>query len=298
MSTTPARYRLVIFEPIAEPQEVRDLFCRVIGIHPTDAMQWLARAPGAWPKPLEEAEVRQLLDGLFDLKIAAEAWRSDLFPELGPARTVHRAACLAEGFRTEGLRGEPTHWVPWDRIELICAGRIAAEDEFRNVQSPGLPSTIVAGFRALALMKPRFPSRRARATRIPRDPVGEVIIVRREPRIAFRVVGNQMNYAYLGERLSQTAADNFPVFVADLCARADEAYITPSTRSLLEGRDAGDSEFPNSQALLDYATHRLLWSWYRRDRDAQEGWGPAEGPEPGDDPGPVGDGGTGEFDTT
>ncbi len=28
----------------------------------------------------------------------------------------------------------------------------------------------------------------------------------------------------------------------------------------------------NSQALsalLDYATHRLLWSWYRRDRDAQ-----------------------------
>ncbi len=84
MSTTPARYRLVIFEPIAEPQEVRDLFCRVIGIHPTDAMQWLARAPGTWPKPLEEAEVRQLLDGLFDLKIAAEAWRSDLFPELSP----------------------------------------------------------------------------------------------------------------------------------------------------------------------------------------------------------------------
>ena len=107
-----------------------------------------------------------------------------------------------------------------------------------------------------------------------------------------------MNYAYLGERLSQTAADNFPVFVADLCARADAAYITPSTRSLLEGRDAGDSEFPSSQALLDYATHRLLWSWYRRDRDAQEGWGPAEGPEPDDDRGTSGDGGTGEFDTT
>ena len=27
--------------------------------------------------------------------------------------------------------------------------------------------------------------------------------------------------------------------------------------------------FPDHQALLDYATHRLLWSWYRRDRDAQ-----------------------------
>ncbi len=78
-----------------------------------------------------------------------------------------------------------------------------------------------------------------------------------------------MNYAYLGERLSQSAAENFPVFVADLCARADTAYITPSTRSLLERREPGEHEFPSSQALLDYATHRLLWSWYRRDRDAQ-----------------------------
>ena len=91
--------------------------------------------------------------------------------------------------------------------------------------------------------------------------------MRRDPRIAFRVVENHMNYAYLGERLSHSAAENFPVFVADLCARADAAYITESTRSLLEHREPGEHEFPSSQALLEYATHRLLWSWYRRDRD-------------------------------
>ena len=99
MSTTPARYRLVIFQAIDEPQELRELFCRVTGMHPTDAMQWIVRAPGVWPKPLEEAEVRRLLDGLYDLGVPAEAWRSDLFPELNPARTVHRAACLPDGFR-------------------------------------------------------------------------------------------------------------------------------------------------------------------------------------------------------
>ena len=175
---------------------------------------------------------------------------------------------MAEGFRIEGLRGEPTHWVPWDRIELICAGRIVGRGRVSQRPAPRWPSTVVSGIRALVLMKPQPSSRRARATRIPRDPVGEVIIVRREPRIAFRVVENQMNYAYLGRRLSQSAAENFPVFLADLCARADAAYITPSTRSLLEHRDPGEHEFPSSQALLDYATHRLLWSWYRRDRDA------------------------------
>jgi hypothetical protein len=282
MSTTPALYRLVIFEPIEKPQEVRDLFCRVTGMHPTDATQWLVRAPGVWPKPLEEGQVRQVLDGLYELRVPAEAWRSDLFPELSPARTVHRAACLSEGFRTEGLRGEPTHWVPWDRIELICAGRIAAEDEYRNVYAPRWPSAVVAGFRALVLMKPNPTSRRARATRIPRDPIGEVIIVRRDPRIAFRIVENRMNYAYLGRRLTQSAAENFPIFIADLCARADAAYITPSTRSLLEVGDPGAHEFPSSQALLDYATHRLLWSWYRRDRAEQVGWDPSETVNAGD----------------
>ena len=190
---------------------------------------------------------------------------------------MHRAACLDEGFRAEGLRGEPTHWVPWDRVELICAGRIAREDEYRNVYAPRWPSAVVSGFRALVLMKPQPASRRARATRIPRDPIGEVIIVRRDPRIAFRVVENQMNYAYLGRRLSQSAAENFPVFVADLCARADAAYLTPSTRSLLGGGDPAEHEFPSSQALLDYATHRLLWSWYRRDREAQAGGVPGRG---------------------
>jgi hypothetical protein len=269
MSKRPAQYRLVIFDAIDDPQELRDLVCRVTGMHPTDAVQWLARAPGTWPQPLDEQEVRALLDGLYEAEIAAEAWRTDQFPDLSPPRTIHRAACLSEGFRIEGLRGEPTHWVPWDRIELICAGRVSAEDEFRQVRSPLWPSTVVSGIRALALMKPKPVVRRARATRIPHDPVGEVIIVRRDPRIAFRVVENQMSYAYLGAQRSHSAAENFPVFLADLCTRADAAYITPSTRSLLAHGERGEYEFPSSQALLDYATHRLLYSWYRRDRDAQ-----------------------------
>jgi hypothetical protein len=33
----------------------------------------------------------------------------------------------------------------------------------------------------------------------------------------------------------------------------------------------GSFLFGSSQALLDYSTHRLLWSWYRRDRDSQKG---------------------------
>jgi hypothetical protein len=40
---------------------------------------------------------------------------------------------------------------------------------------------------------------------------------------------------------------------------------------MLENREPGSHVFASSQALLDHATHRLLWSWYRRDRDSQPG---------------------------
>src|SRR4029077_17119522 len=121
--------------------------------------------------------------------------------------------------------------------------------------NPRWPSTVVAGIRALALMKPRPLGRHTRAQRIPRAPVCEALIVRRDPRIAFRVVENQMNYAYLGDRLNTSAAENFPVFLADLCARAQDAYLTPSTRAILKIDEPGNCEFASSQALMEYATH-------------------------------------------
>ena len=133
------------------------------------------------------------------------------------------------------------------------------------------------GLRALTHAPSKLPDRRSRAVRVPRVPVAEVIIVRRDPRITFRIVENQMNYAALGDRLRPSAAENFPIFLAELCARTTAATITPPTpRCSLTAPATARAEptprmpsFPSSQALLDYSTHRLLWSWYSRDRDAR-----------------------------
>ncbi|MDG3007060.1 hypothetical protein [Paludisphaera mucosa] len=265
MSKAPTQYRLVIFDAIDDPKELRELICKATGAHPTDAVQWLARTPGTWPWPLEEETARTLLDGLYDFGVAAEARRTDQMPDLSPPRTIHRAACLDDGLRIEGLRGEPTHWVPWDRIELICAGRTGG-DEPGSAPQPRWPSAVVAGVRALALRKPR--PLNLRTPRPAREPVAEVLVVRKDPRIAFRFVENQMNYAYLGDRLKGSAAENFPIFLGDLCRRAKSAYLSESTTSLLEARDPGDHDFASSQAIVEHATLQLLWSWYRRDRRA------------------------------
>jgi hypothetical protein len=147
----------------------------------------------------------------------------------------------------------------------------------------------------MTLRAPRPSDRRSRSQRVPRDPIGEILVVRRDPRVAFRFVEDQMSYAYLGDRLAESAAENFPVFLADLCARATSAYLTPSTRALLENREASEYEFTSSQALLDYAIHRLLWSWYSRDRDRRNSSPEGEPPPANEDPG-TGGYGSGNFE--
>ena len=65
MATSDLQFRQVIFDEVNDPQAVRDQFGRVTGTHPTDAMQWDARLPGVWPRPLTEAPTREMLDTLY-----------------------------------------------------------------------------------------------------------------------------------------------------------------------------------------------------------------------------------------
>jgi hypothetical protein len=270
MAATEPLYRVVVFDEIDDPKPVRDLFVATTGTHPTDAALWVARVPGPWPKPLDEATTRALLDGLFELEIAAEAWRVDTFPDLGTARTIHSASCEDGGFRVVGLRGEPAHWIPWDKLELVSAGLIETADEFRDVSPPSWIAGINSGARLLTGRNPAR-ARKTRAMRVARDPAPEVVLVRKDPRVTLRVVAGQMNYAYLGDRLKPSSAENFPLFLADVCARATTAYLTHPTRDILAGEATEDDVFPDSQSLIDYSLHRLLWSWYRRDGEARTG---------------------------
>jgi hypothetical protein len=278
-SSAPQPYQVVVFEAPEDPAAMRDLLCRVTGAHPTDAMQWVARTPGIWRRPLPEDQVRPLLDGLYELGVPAEAHRADRLPNLAPPRTIHGASCLDDGLRVTGLRGEPTHWVPWDKLELVAAGEVPQEDEYRDVVPPGWVRAVRTGLNA-ALRRPQAVARRQRAMRIGREPVREAILVRQDPRIAFRVVASGMSYAYLGDRLQPAASANFPLFLGDIRRLATAATLTPSTTALLDGGDPDAYTFESDAALLDYATLRLLWAWYRRDRDAagtDPGHWPTEG---------------------
>ena len=234
-------------------------------------MLWVAKStPGVWPKPLSADQARAparrpVRPGRRGRGLA----RRRSSPSSAPPRTIHDAACLPEGFRVKGLRGEPTHWVPWDegRAGLRRADRGRGRVPRASGRRAG-PRPWPTGLRALTFRKPRPAPRLARAARIaarpgrrgPDRPQGPAD---RLPR------GREPDELRLPRRhaSARRPPENFPLFVADLVARADDAYLTPSTRALLHGGDPSEYTFATSQALLDYATHRLLWGWYKRDRD-------------------------------
>ena len=133
---------------------------------------------GAGPRrvapAVDEATTRSLLDGLFELRSPPRPGESTRSPSSARPRTVHSGLRARRADSASlGLRTEPTHWVPWDRFELVSAGLIEAEDEFRDVSAPGWISGINSGTRLLTGRNPSPAQKPARcaspATRRPRS---------------------------------------------------------------------------------------------------------------------------------
>ena len=57
----------MIFDVVEDPTQVREMVCSATGMHPTDAVQWLARAPGVWPRDLRRrSDIREVIARVVD----------------------------------------------------------------------------------------------------------------------------------------------------------------------------------------------------------------------------------------
>jgi hypothetical protein len=265
-SMSPVKYRLVVFGKPEETEPVRDFLAKSLGIHPLDALRLTAHMPGILPGLFDAQTSKKVLDGFFELKIPAEARSADTFPDLSRPRSVQDLTLTGGGINIrDNVRKQTLHFLPWNRIGLIAAGRIQMPDTVIDYVPPGITRNVVYGVRRM--LGGGSLNRKERSVRSPGFPKGEAILWRREPHGVFRLSEDKLRYDILGEHRAETAAENFPRLIKWLAVGAETAFLTDSTQSYIGETGAEPEIFPDEESLIESATMQLLKSWYRQDRE-------------------------------
>lgn len=263
---TPVKYRLAVFGKPESTEPVRDFLAKTLQIHPLDAQRLTAHMPGILPGLFDAETSKKILDRFFELKLPAEARSADSFPDLSRPRPVQDLTLTPGGvnFR-DNVRKQTLHFLPWNKIGLIAAGRIAMPDTVIEYDPSGITRNVVYGVRRM--LGGGSLNRKERTVRSPGFPKGEAILWRKEPHGVFRLSEDKLRYDILGEHRAENAAENFPRLIKWLATAADDAFLTDSTKALIGQIEGEPDVYSDEEALIESATMQLLRSWYRADRE-------------------------------
>jgi hypothetical protein len=265
-----ANYRLVVFRAPDTPESARELFAKSLKMHPLDASRLVAHMPGILPGLYNGAQCKTILDGLFEMKVAAEARLADQFPDFSRPKQVHDMLLTAGGVNIRDLVHKQTlHFLPWDQIGLIAAGRVELPDVVTEYTPPGMTRAVVHGVRRM--LGGGALNRKERTVHSPVAPKGEAILWRKRPHGVFRLSEDKLRYEILGEHLATTAAENYPRLLRWLASGTKEAFLSKGTEAYVENKLDDVPIFDDFNALTENATMELLRSWYRADREKAGG---------------------------
>lgn len=238
-------YRIAVLTRPQAPTELARVFEQILKVHRTDAMQLSRHAPGLLPETFSADQALVLTAAIRGAGLEACRLRPEEVPDLNAAWIVHHVRCIESGLQIFELHGRPDMLIPWPALQMICIGEVPLET-FRHYQSD--PMT---GFTAGQHYRPSSIETR-------RTAVLECWITCRAPFPILRIAHQQMNYEYLGERKTDSAAVNFRCFIDDLLGHAPDVGLTSSTRAYLNHGSQSEYGFSSSDDLQHFATWQAI----------------------------------------
>lgn len=245
--TTPAgAYRVVVFARPDDPEIFADAIAKPLNLNRVDARIDWHNIPGVLPHHLTLDAASEVAAAIRGLGVNSIVVMESTLPRLDRAEVVHRAACLPEGLEIAGLSGARHALIEWENLVVAAVGYVPLESaQHYNVE----PSVVV--FSA--------PHSHTELTETTSINGFELWLVTAHPERVFRIEQDRMNYEYLGERMVESAAANFKVFLADIAAHAKHTYMTPAVHAVLEHKPLGKYRFADAEALKrDTLLHVLL----------------------------------------
>jgi len=254
MATTRAEYRVAVFAVPADEEAFLQVLQDRLGMNGIDARIHLHELPGLLPDRLEQPVAIELAAAIRELGVEAQAVATADLPVLEHVASAHHVRCGESGLELIGTSGGVDETIPWSQLKLVSIADVPLESVRHYVARP--TAVIRAG------------PGRVSPPSLDKPPVrgAEMWIICEGPFRAIRIDHREMNYEYLGDRKSSSAAANFSLFVADLAVWAPQLYWTPAARAFRRRAPAAEYRFDSRQAHRDATMLQVLLM--RRMRDA------------------------------
>jgi len=238
-------FRVVVFATADDPHQFRDLLVQQLSMHPTDAMILVHSTPGILPEHLDGEQAEQLVAAIEEMGIAAEVISTADIPDFTRAPQVHNVHLADDGLSILGPSGEQSALIRWNDVEMISVGQIPGELTRHYFFDNDVTFTA---------------SRRRYIA--PDEVAGTATMVLwllcDKCRQGYRIEKTHMNFSELGARMTPSASANFHLFVQEIAARSDSAYLTPATHTFLGHGTLRHVQFSSEQELERYTAFHLI----------------------------------------
>lgn len=221
-------YRLAVTSIPEDRDSCVKAIHETLGWTSIDAKQRLRHVPSVWPDLIDESSASGAAERLRYLGANVIIVPAADVPDLQQARTLHHVQCTEAGLAIFSVAGDPEAVVNWGDISVLS---VASVGGLNTKMDHPLPNGVF-----------RHASGIARYDDTPERYGLELWIVAGNPARIWRVAASEMNYQYLGDRLSPASDENFSTLVNDLQRLASHAALSTTTESYLR----------ETSGMLDY----------------------------------------------
>ena len=241
-------FRVVIFARPDEPDALIDVLTQAFDLNRVDARIQAHAMPGLLPERLNQDQAADVVQKIRAIGLSASAILESSIPNLDHPEVIHHATCGATGFEIAGLAGSRRSLIAWGDIELMSLGWVALESA-RHFTS----RSQVVVFSAPHSVEEKIDVASIHGA--------ELWLITKNPDRVYRLDQDHMNYEYLNERMTDSAATNFREFFKDLTRFAQSAYRTPATHAFEDQASVERYRFETSadlkkETLLHLLLHR------------------------------------------
>ena len=217
-----AEFSVVVGSIPEDNAQAKQILADQLDLHKIDLQRSIHHLPGIVAKNLTEQKavfLKQLLTLAGCEVVIAE---TASLPDVEHAPHVHHVRCEANGLELLDVKGEPTEVIEWSAFYFLAIGNIPIAPG--NEQQAGI-SVQTHGTTGVhdAILKSQ-----------PKAP--ELWLASSNPDHCLRFDEREMNYEYLGERLTSSGTKNFELFVRDLVNFAPHMTLTDPASAYLDGK--------------------------------------------------------------